>query len=293
MRRAVSACLVPIIVLLSACAERPRGGNVGTMGSASSNPPTPKAPQLYEADTMVLQAKSGPAMLCLGGVLTSLPPQCGDVPITNWDWKGLDGVEREMGVTWGTYHVEGTYDGTAFTVHDIGPFRPPDFREDRINVPCPEPAGGWKATDPTRTGEDDREAAARRAERQADFAGLWVKIFNPPPDVDVYGPDDVVLVTAFTGDPERHRREIAEVWGGPLCVTRHERAQADLLRIRDELTDRSTENFGIRVLLANVNVVHNRVEITAVVVDDETRTAIDERYGAGVVRLSSALKPLA
>ncbi len=263
------------------------------MRSPSASPSTPKVPQRYETETMVLQATTGPAMLCLGVVLLSLPPQCGDVPITNWEWNGLDGVEREMGVTWGTYHVEGTYDGTAFTVQEVGTYRPAEFREHRIEVPCPKPEGGWKAADPTRTGEDDREAAERLAEKQADFAGLWVKIFNPPPDVDVYGPDDVVLVTAFTGDLERHRREIAEVWGGPLCMTRHERTQAELLRIRDELSDQGTEGFGIRVLGSDVDVVHNRVEIRAIVVDDDIRAAIEARYGAGVVRLTSALKPLA
>ena len=62
-------------------------------------------------------------MLCLGTILESLPPQCGDVRIANWDWDRIKGEERLSGTTWGRYHVMGTLDGKAFIVTDVDPRR--------------------------------------------------------------------------------------------------------------------------------------------------------------------------
>ena len=70
-----------------------RGIVLATLVSCGAGPlaqdatgPTDDGPQRYEADAMVLQAEGQPALLCLGTVLDSLPPQCGDVPIVGWNW---------------------------------------------------------------------------------------------------------------------------------------------------------------------------------------------------------------
>jgi hypothetical protein len=238
---------------------------------------------------MVLQKKGRPAMLCLGFVALSDPPQCGDVPITNWDWDQVDGWERRVGVTWGSYRLIGTYDGTGFTVLEIGPPRRQRTRGSvaHIPIPCPEPDGGWRASNQSRTSEDDQEAANLLAESQPDFAGLWVKILKTTPGVDVYGPHDLVLIVAFTGDLERHRAELAEVWGGPLCMVKHQRSMAELLRIQEEFS--SPNEWGLQLLGSNVDVVHNLVEVSVVLFDEQTRARIDARYGEGTVRLDSAL----
>ena len=247
--------------------------------------------QRYEANGMVLQKKGGQAMLCLGAIALSDPPQCGDVPITNWDWDQVEGWERRVGVTWGSYHVVGTYDGKAFTVLEIGPPMPERPRESiaRIPIPCPEPDGGWRAADPSRTSEDDRVTAAELAEGRPEFAGLWVKILKTTPGVDVYGPNDLVLIVAFTGNLEQHREELAEVWGGPLCLVKHERRMSDLLRIQDEFPP---NQWGLQLLGSSVDVMHNDVEVTVVLFDEETRARVDARYGEGTVQLTSALTPI-
>ena len=71
------------------------------------------------------------AMLCLGAMAMSYPPQCGDVPIANWNWDAVEGEEKASGASWGQYHVVGTYDGEIFTVTHVGPYgdHPPQVRE--------------------------------------------------------------------------------------------------------------------------------------------------------------------
>jgi hypothetical protein len=34
----------------------------------------------------------------------------------NWDWASVDGAESASGVTWGSYAVQGTWDGEQFTL---------------------------------------------------------------------------------------------------------------------------------------------------------------------------------
>lgn len=59
------------------------------------------------------------AVLCLGAVAESYPPQCGGPAIPNWDWATYDGTYEEQGdVRWGMYAVTGTWDGTSFSVTD-------------------------------------------------------------------------------------------------------------------------------------------------------------------------------
>src|SRR5919109_1877967 len=88
-------------------------------------------------------------MLCLGAVLESLPPQCGDVPITNWNWDDVAGEERRSDTVWGSYHVVGTLDDGSFTVIEVAAPRkgeePVFGGESEIGTPCPVPPGGWQA----------------------------------------------------------------------------------------------------------------------------------------------------
>lgn len=64
----------------------------------------------------VLQLDGKPAEFCLGSVAESYPPQCSGPEIIGWNWALVDGVQTASGVTWGTYAVQGTWDGERFTV---------------------------------------------------------------------------------------------------------------------------------------------------------------------------------
>lgn len=280
-----------------ALSDRPIGSAPTTEApetDAPSVPPTPPPDdRRYEANAFVLQEEGEPAMLCVGGVLESLPPQCGDLPITNWSWRRVEGEESMAGVTWGDFHVLGTYDGTSFTVLQAGPSQPePPDPQAVVEIPCPEPEGGWVAPDPGRTTDGELRAALRHGARQPDSAGVWIKHLVIPPGEGPYGPNEIVLNAAFTGDIERHRQELAELWGGPLCVVQFERTEAELARIQDALTEGGDTEFGLKVLYSSTDISHNKVELGVVIGNEEIQAAIDARYGEGVVRLLPALMPI-
>jgi hypothetical protein len=243
---------------------------------------------------MVLESPQRGPMLCVGFIATSLPPQCGDVPITNWDWTAVEGEESRAGTTWGDYRVVGTYDGRAFTVIEASPWieRDPEQAEDPIDTPCPEPAGGWRAADPTKISEGHFAAAAAFADSQPESAGVWVDyVVEPDPDAAA-DPERQILNAAFTGNLERHEAALRERWGGPLCVTQHDYTLAELERIQEDLTSRGAEALGLELLSVGVFVPENAVELVALVVDGEAREALDVRYGEGAVRASGALRPV-
>jgi hypothetical protein len=58
----------------------------------------------------------GAAELCLGPVAESYPPQCSGIPLVDWSWEGVEGSETSGDVTWGSYAVQGEYDGEKYTV---------------------------------------------------------------------------------------------------------------------------------------------------------------------------------
>jgi hypothetical protein len=117
---ALGAALVggALVLVFTGCA----GSAAPAADSAGSDaPPTvpttnPAAPGEVLGQGTVLQADGEEPMLCLGAVAESYPPQCTGPEIVGWDWAAVEGSESASGVTWGTYAVQGTWDGTALTV---------------------------------------------------------------------------------------------------------------------------------------------------------------------------------
>jgi hypothetical protein len=93
---------------------------------------------------------------------------------------------------------------------------------------------------------------------------------------------------AFTGDLDRHRAELAEIWGGPLCMVEHEHTLAQLMKVQEELGMRAKE---LRLLSSSTDEVRNRVVVDVIFADADDRAEMDEKYGKGTVVLSSALRP--
>src|SRR5207247_5895387 len=121
------------------------------------------------------------------------------------------------GVTWGEYRLVGTYDGSSFTVLEVGPRTSSEGDAPEVtNVPCPKPDGGWVAIDPTRTAEADMQSANRLATNQPDAAGFWIKILTPGADTESHRPNDIVVIAAFTSGLEKPRQGLAALRRGAV-----------------------------------------------------------------------------
>ena len=292
MKKTAALCLM--LILAAACGEAPSG----RAGGGPTPSPEPEAsrtgpdasPQKYRATATVLQdEKDDRPEFCLGGVATSLPPQCGGPPLEGWDWAAVPDEETRSGVTWGDYEVTGTYDGETFTVLDVGPPRWSSSENDPIENACEEPPGGWERPNPNMDSRSDLERAIGKARREADFAGAWVGYIGEPSDL---APDDeIILDLAFTGDLDMHEREVREDWGGPLCLAQRERTLDELLEIQRELHEIGPE-LDLEILGSSASETRNVVELEVILFHPDTQRKVDERYGAGIVELRARLQPV-
>jgi len=274
-RRRGPAIVVAFAVSIASIAFLVRAVGSGTVG----DPGDPNATR-YETNATVLQEREGSAKLCLG-VDESRPPQCDGLPFTNWDWGAVEGEESLRGVSWGEYHVVGTYDGTSFTLTEVP--GPPELQPDEfgpIDTPCEEPAGGWPVPDPSKASDPDFRRATNVAESEPDFSGAWID--GSP----------TVLTLAFTGDLERHDAEIRRDWGGPLCVWRFDRTFRELRQIQADLDEQTLKELGLRLTSSDVDVFRNQVALGVMLADEGFLRALEERYGPGAVRVHSALTPV-
>jgi hypothetical protein len=294
--RIAGPVLAVFVLWLTACgADRPRTDGprreAVKSGAAEREPivlqrrPGP----LYEVSAMVLEDETHGPMLCLVAVLTSLPPQCGDVRIAGWDWRAVAGAETARGTTWGMYDVVGRYDGKVFVVTEVGPYEanPSAVGTDvDFATPCREPAGGWTGLDEAT--QDDARAALAYARSQPGYVTSWVTHLDAAKLE--FGP--VIVNAVFTANRMRHQMAIRNVWGGPLCVVERDvRTARELRRIRRE-AEATLDGLGVQILWSSGPGTEPIVEI-CVVVDSGTRAqaALNERYGLGVVRLLPVLTP--
>lgn len=246
---------------------------------------------LFEANATVLENDKGETNLCLGVILNSLPPQCGDVPLMNWDWDDVEGEERAAGVTWGgSYHVVGSFDGEAFTL--TGKPGPPaehlSVEEDFSSAPaCEEPAEGW-----IEEGAVDQQVAGRAlsgVRREPEYAAGWVTQLEPPGGQSDTGP--VVLNAAFTGNLEKHEASLRQQWNGSLCVVRYERSIDELEQIRAEVYA-MLEELSVRMLTSDLDEIDNSINVHVIHVDEADREDLMERFGAEAVHITTAIHPL-
>lgn len=281
--------LILLVLASVSCGEEPRGSEAQHARSGV----TPSEDQLYEGTGLVLDDEGHP-VLCLGGATDSLPPQCDGPELRGWSWEGLE-YDEAGGPRWGTFTVRGTYVDGVFTLEGQ-PVEPKPFEgnDDSIDVPCPEPPEGWPTPDPAQTTEKDRLAATRAAESQPDFAGVWIDYIVEPTteqEMEPWG-ENIVLVLAFTGDPERHEAEAREHWGGALCVWVNDRTHEELEEIQNELGSGWPEELGIETTYSDIDVTSGTVEIGVIVSTPEFEAELEERYGRYAVEVQPALRPV-
>lgn len=134
--------VVAVAMLLAGCATEPSiDAGDGIQILPASPPAAIAADGEVLAQATVRQADGEPPSLCLGAVAESYPPQCGSPEIVGWDWATVDGEETASGVTWGSYAIQGTWDGQHLTVTQppvilalYDPMPIVDSREDPANA---------------------------------------------------------------------------------------------------------------------------------------------------------------
>lgn len=273
---------VILVVFGSACADPPSDPAGTSAGSETA----------YEGNVFVLDEPGREPAVCFGAVADSLPPQCRGIPILGWEWSAVEGEERASNTTWGFFHVVGTYDGSTFGVLEAGPPTTEGSHRDPVDTPCPKPEGGWTSPDLSRASDPDLVDLMRAVEEEPDFAGFWIDYVEDPSSEGLVEPGGIIANVAFTGDAEARSAMIRELWGGPVCLVRHERTYAELRQIQRELSDGVATELGLEVTGSGVSQHRNVVEVGVVVADEAARAAVEERYGVGAVLLIPALEPV-
>ncbi|MFE6733544.1 hypothetical protein [Microbacterium sp. NPDC057650] len=249
------------------------------------------------------------AELCLGALLESYPPQCGGPKLVGWDWSEWPGTyEQASDVRWGLYRVDGTYDPEAFAFTPTG-VRPGATASERggqsrlqmFATPCAEPKGGWRVIDPARTTPETMDRVFARAARLPGYAVSWVDRSRVPSAGPDATPEEQVAETApspeltvvnvrVTGDPVAAEKELREVWGGMLCVTTAEHTAAELNGIAEKIRNAASDP---RVWLGvNADDLGGYVSVQVVYDDGALQRRMDAEYGAGLVLVTSSLRPV-
>jgi hypothetical protein len=276
---------------LTACGDEPAG---------TSSDPAADPGNRYTTTATVIEAPAHGPRLCWS-VMESYPPQCGyGIEVVGWDWTVLDGSEAAEGTTWGKYVVVGTYDGESFTITEsptphVQPEPTPEPPPG--TTPCPPPAEGWAVVDAATTTDEALDAAVAYAHAQPDYAAVWVDSSRNPAwamkESEITAdtlwmfndPTKLTLNVRFTGDLERHERALRAIWGGALCVSPGERKSAELEDLRAALHDE------LDLMSSSVDESAGQVYLQ-VIVDDGLQAELDQRYGAGLVRVEELLTPV-
>jgi hypothetical protein len=238
----------------------------------------------YETTTTILESSAHGPELCLGGVLTSLPPQCGGMPITNWDWDAVDDEESLHGTTWVDAYVRGTSDGKIFSL-TRPPGRPRRSREDtsRFDPACARP----DAVDTSDGGAAWEEASQRDGGTFSDIPGLiaiWVTD-RPRDDPPVF----VANLVVRPGRAADVRTRVRRHYRGALCIVERDQRtidqlEADFARIDDILT--------ATFLTADIDERTGVIRVELAIVDERSQREVDEAFGKGVVVLTGQLEPV-
>jgi hypothetical protein len=294
MSRVVAVLVSGAVGVLGAgCGEdrAPTGGSAGSSGSAASA--TPEGAQRYEVSATVLESADHGPQLCAGGTLLSLPPQCGGPDIIGWDWGAVADETTNAGTTWGEYRIVGTYDGTSFTLTEVpGPPGPPPAAPPMdFSTPCPAPPGGWAVVDESKVTFEDYQRFSEALQTPPDYAGSWVDESTNTKGT-AGDPMNAVFTVAYTGDLDRHRAELRELWGGPVCVIQRSRTEASLRVVLQDLSGERGRALGVDVLDGSVDDVRNIVTCRVFVADTSLQQRVDETYGEGIVELTGALQPV-
>ena len=280
MRIFAAAAVLSVLGALTACSteegmravDNAASGDSASDAPASGVPtPVPDGEVRTSGLVTVLDDGQGP-QLCLGAVAESYPPQCGGPTVADFEWGDV-GAEEAGGVTWGSYALTGTYDGTTFTVTDAIPAALYDARAEPETGALEPASDDATTTDTKKVTPQDLDATLAAASALPTYATAWLS--------------GNTINVAVTGDPEGAEAELRKTWGGMLCVTTVERTEADLNAINQELQGALGEQ-----LLTSGSFAPDSLDAQVVFDDGSIQQWADATWGEGLVRVSSALEPV-
>lgn len=108
-----AATIAVTVVALTGCATADEPG--GAPPASEDVLPNPVASEQLVGQGTVLQRGEDATIFCLGSVAESYPPSCTGPELLGWDWASVEQAETAGDTTWGTYAVQGTWDGVTFT----------------------------------------------------------------------------------------------------------------------------------------------------------------------------------
>jgi hypothetical protein len=207
------------------------------------------------------------------------------VTLKGLDLSRLADAKTIKGVRTGYVQVTGIWSGRTIDVQDQ---RVPQTRSTTAElqlppdqVPCPEPAGGWKA------GYLDVDKVAvsafldARQDQATDPRVLYPKGHAP-------GSPEVYTIGVAHGDLTAFRTAFEKVYDGNLCVHQVKLSNADLARIGTSIGDVINKGLGVYAYgPADVD----KFGITALVYDDALKTALTPG-GLENFDLEVAVKPV-
>ena len=266
---ALSACSTESEMQAVDPAAQEPGSSDAPADSGEAPAPVPKGTVTTHGLMTVLDPGTGP-QLCLGAIAESYPPQCSGLPLKDFDFGDV-GAEEASGVTWGSYAVTGTFDGTTFTATESTPAA----LYDPIAMPTEEPPGpaceSPATTDPDLATPEAMDATLAAASALPGLAMTWLS--------------GNTINVAVTKDAAGAEITLRETWGGPLCVTTAERTEAELNTISQGLQAK------LPSLLTSGSMAADSIDAQVVFDDGSIQAWADETYGEGLVTVTSALLP--
>ncbi len=219
------------------------------------------------------------------------PPQCGGVPIANWDWAAVEREETRAGTTWGEFHVVGTFDGETFTVTEVGPPEPPVDSLRRVGVRQPLRAaagglGGHRVVGQHRGRERVRPGAAR----------LRPFVDHVPEEADRGDRGSRARTSSMPSSPATRTatrpRSVSFGAGRYAWSPRTSRASASGAGSIPR-SNATSSGMGLSIVWSDLGSGSGQVDIGVVLDrDGAAQATFDERYGPGVVVVTSALQPV-
>ena len=251
----------------------------------------------------VLDLGEGPIM-CTPVIAATSPPYCEGVPIEGFSWDDVD-HDEQAGSRWGQYALLGRWDDRTFTLTE--PAFPIDWSQVRtpepepVNVPCPEPEGGWWSdlTDAERVSSGHYNDAISVVNTRAELLSIdIVEPDEPRPDavrVDVIDegwiPGLVVIRLSELRDGDEEA--IRAYWGGPLCLAVVDGlSNTALFEIeRQIISDIENDISPMSPIsdIIGVGVNDGEVQVGMWVATVEAQTRLDQQFGPGAVRLMGLL----